>query len=60
MCFIWDHYSPEMCASDPKYFFFKLLVRICFALPHILPPPLVSVFYKQGEQVGREGRGEKR
>lgn len=21
MCFIWYHYSPEMCAFDPKYFF---------------------------------------
>lgn len=61
VCVSFGTITPQKCVLlILNIFLLKLLVRICFALPHILPPPQASVFYKQGKQVGREGRGEKR
>lgn len=51
MCFIWDHYSPEMCASDPKYFFKKITCKnlLCFATH---PSPTSGVCFLQAVVTG--------
>lgn len=60
VCVSFGTITPQKCVLLILNFFKKLLLKICFALPGILPPPQASVFYKRWEQVGREGRGEKR
>lgn len=60
VCVSFGTITSQKCVLLILFFLKKIIFKICFALPRILPPPQASVFYKQWEQVGREGRGGKR